>query len=148
MKSTAAAARKPAQKEGEWGGRVGCVQPTYYLLFFPWCLVLGLPLNLSRDKAAQGIIHLPDPFSFSGPLAGTFCPPPPTTTPNTPTLKHKTAPVRNSRTHSPFHAPPHPRLRLRRRPKEKQTWAVLQNNGRKTQTQRHFGSNKRAGGRR
>lgn len=78
--------------------------------FIPLCPVVGLPLNWSRDKAAPGIIHLPDPFSFSGTLAGTFCSPPPThtnSTPKSPTLKHKTASVRNSRTHSPFRAP-HP----------------------------------------
>lgn len=60
--------------------------------FLPWCLVVGLPLNLSRDKAVQGIIHLPVPFSISSTLAGTFCPP----------LKHKIPSVRNSRTHSPL----------------------------------------------
>lgn len=47
-------------------------------------------LYLSRDKAAQGIIHLPVPFSISSTLAGTFCPP----------LKHKIPSVRNSGTHS------------------------------------------------
>lgn len=60
--------------------------------FLPRSPVDGLPLNLSRDKAARGIIHLPVPFSISGTLAGTFCPP----------LKHKIPSVRNSGTHSPL----------------------------------------------
>lgn len=64
--------------------------PCTYIL--PWCLVVGLPLNLSRDKAVQGIIHLPVPFSISSTLAGTLCPP----------LKHKIPSVRNSRTYSPL----------------------------------------------
>lgn len=107
MKSTTA--RKPPQKEEKWGvgdkGRDAYDPPPTY--FFPWCLVVELPLNLSRDKAAQGIIHLPDPFSFSSALAGTFCAPPhTTTTPHTPALKHKTASVRNSRIHFSFPAPP------------------------------------------
>lgn len=84
--------------------------------FLPWCLVVGLPLNLSRDKAVQGIIHLPVPFSISSTLAGTFCPP----------LKHKIPSVRNSRTYSPLLSPPPPPLfsGLQMHHK-KATWVVL-----------------------
>lgn len=82
-------------KEGKKKGSEEKSRPTLpctYIL--PWCRVVGLPLNLSRDKAVQGIIHLPVPFSISSSLAGTFCPP----------LKHKIPSVRNRRTHSPLHS--------------------------------------------
>lgn len=73
---------------GQDGWMVGCSAGS-----FPRRLLVGQPLHSSGDKAAQGIIHLPAPFSISATLAGTFCPLPAA-------LKHKIPSVRNSSTHS------------------------------------------------
>lgn len=83
-------------------------------LSLPWCPVVGLPLNLSGDKAAQGIIHLPVPFSISGGLAGTFCPP----------LKYKMPSVRNSGTYSPLHSLSPLLLFSGKREEKKGMWVV------------------------
>lgn len=55
--------------------------------------VAELPLNLSRDVVARGIIHLPVPVKV-GPLTGTFCSP----------FKHK-VPSEWNRVGKCFHSP-------------------------------------------
>lgn len=56
--------------------------------------VAELPLNLSRDIVARGIIHLPVPVRV-GPLTGTFCSP----------FKHK-VPSEWNRAGKCFYSPP------------------------------------------
>lgn len=138
---------KTCPERRETGGQGG-MRTTYLLpTFFP--MVPGSWAAFKFVQEQSGTRYNPParPVQLQRPSGRNILPPqppPPRTPPHLNTKQHQ------CRTHSPFHAPPHPRLSsgLRRRPEEKQTWAVLQNNGRKTQTRRHFGSNKRAGGRR
>ncbi|KAM7366996.1 hypothetical protein PAMP_014926 [Pampus punctatissimus] len=106
-RQTARCACKKGQIAGTTRARPACVDVdlkifkknslTFCEIHVPYVLAAvrymtgSVRLMFVGDKAAQGIIHLPVPFSISSTLAGTFCPP----------LKHKIPSVRNSRTYTP-----------------------------------------------